>query len=99
MFTCYTRRRDKVAVVNYMAAKGEGNLEVHGCVLFTNHKPKFIQGPLQDDQSSRDSDLNFSLEFRKVLFWNVGPGNCQLHTFCDCSQFSRKMLTSGLLVL
>jgi len=35
MFTCCTRRRDKVAVVNSMTAKGEGNLEVHGCVLFT----------------------------------------------------------------
>jgi hypothetical protein len=50
VFTCCTRRRDKVAVVNYMAARGEGNLDVHGCVLCTNYtyKLKFIQGPLRD---------------------------------------------------
>lgn len=101
MFTCCTRRRDKVELVNYLyvAAKGEENLEVDGCVLFTNHKLKYIQGPLQEDRSSRDSDLNVCFEFRKILFWNFGPENCQLHTFCDCSQFSRKMLIAGLLAL
>jgi len=99
VFTCYTRRRDKVDVVNYMASKGEQNLEVHGCVLFTNHKLKFIQGPLKDDRSSRASDLNFCFEFRRSCFWNFGPENWQLHTCCDCPQFSRKMLTASFHVL
>ena len=35
VFTCCTRHRDKVAVVNYMIAEDEGNLEVRVCVLFT----------------------------------------------------------------
>jgi len=51
-----------------MAAKDEGNLEVHGCVLFTNHKLKFIQGHLQDDRSSWETDLNFCFEFWRSRF-------------------------------
>lgn len=37
-------------------------------MLFTDHKRKFIQGPLQDDRSSRVSDLNFCFEFRRSCF-------------------------------
>lgn len=99
VFTCCTRRRNKVDIVNYMTAKDEGNLEVHGCVLFTNHKLKFIQGPLQDDWSSQDTGLNFCSGFWRSCFGMSVPRTANFLLFYDCSRFSRKMLTARLLVL